>query len=355
MKSIKRLPHLIAVLIFALVSAGTAAMPAFAADSTVGASVYFVKAGWCLSTKVPVAPAGGQPRTWEVAVAYCQPFKWAKNTHQVDVLTHGATYTNTYWNWPVDPELYSYVDKTLADGRATLNYDRIGNGSSTRPLSTEINMTTDAYVLHQLVQWLRLVGFSQINSVSHSYGSGVAIAEAATYQDVSRVIVTGYLHRPSNPAVTAGNYPANQDPKFVNAGLDGGYLTTRPGVRLTSFHSPSSDPAVVAYDEQQKDVVSLTGLLNFLGQRAVPAGSNLSNSIHVPVLSVVGQQDAIFCYDQASFDCTNTATVRANEAPYYAAAAQFDVVTIGNSGHSLALHPTANDSYAAISNWIKNN
>ncbi len=311
--------------------------------------------GWCASFKAPVAPGEGQPRTWKVALTYCQPFQWAKGARQVDVLTHGATYTNTYWDWPQNPGLYSYVGKTLADGRATLNYDRIGNGKSTRPLSTDITMASDAYVLHQLVQGLKLLGYDRVNSVSHSYGSGAGLAEAAAYADVNTVVISGYLHRPSNPAVTAGNYPANQDPKFLTAGLDGGYLTSRPGVRGTSFHSPSSDPGVVAYDEVQKDLVSRTGLLDFLGQRAVPAATNISNKIRVPVLAVNGQQDAIFCYDPALFDCANAAMVTANEAPYYAAASKFKVVTIPNAGHDLTLHPTANNSYGIISQWVKNN
>jgi pimeloyl-ACP methyl ester carboxylesterase len=312
--------------------------------------------GRCASFNAPVASAPGRPRSWKVALIYCQPFKWAKGTHQVDVLTHGATYNHTYWDWEQNPSLYSYVGKTLADGRAILNYDRIGNGTSTRPASsTEITMATDAYVLHQLIQGLKLLGYSRINSISHSYGGGVALAEAAAYADVSNVVVTGYLHRPSNPAVTAGNYPANQDPKFAAAELDSGYFTSRVGVRGTSFHSPSSDPAVIAYDEDHKDLVSLTGLLDFLGQRGVPAATNISNKIHVPVLVVNGQQDAIFCYDPTAFNCASSPVVTGNEAPYYAGSPTFKVVTIPNSGHDLTLHPTANDSYGVISQWLKTN
>jgi pimeloyl-ACP methyl ester carboxylesterase len=336
-----------------LAASPVSAQNAFGQESAV--RVHESNKGWCASFDVPVAPAKGQPYKWKVAATYCQPFKWAKGQRQVDVLTHGATYTNTYWDWPQNPQLYSYVGKTLADGRATLNYDRIGNGKSTRPHSTEITMAGDAYVLHQLVHGLKLLGYNRINSISHSYGSGVALAEAAVYKDISKVVLTGYLHRPSNPAVTAGNYPANQDPKFLSAGLDDGYLTSRPGVRGSSFHSPSSDPAVVTYDDLTKDVVSRTGLLDFLGQRGIPATTNISNTIKAPVLVINGQQDAIFCYDAAVFNCADAAAVTANEAPYYAAASAFKVVTIPNSGHDLTLHTSANTSYGVISQWIKNN
>lgn len=311
--------------------------------------------GWCASFNMPVAANAGGSRTWKVAVTYCQPFKWAKGKPQVDVLTHGATYNRAYWDWPQNAALYSYTEKTLAAGRATLNYDRIGNGKSTRPHSTAITMTSDAHVLHQLIQGLQMLGYKQINSIGHSYGSGVVIAEAATYKDVSKVVLTGYLHVPSNPAVVAGSYPANQDPKFIHAGLDEGYLTSRPGVRGTSYHSPSSDPNVVGYDEVQKDLVSRTGLLDFLAQRSAPTAQNLSNKIQVPVLLISGQQDNVFCYDPAILNCSNTAAVTAHEAPFYASASKLNITMVPNSGHNLTLHPTANDSFAAINQWIKSN
>lgn len=310
--------------------------------------------GWCLDVDLKVSPAPGAPRDWTVATTYCQPFRWAHGvrSRHIDVLTHGATYTRQYWDWPEDSQIYSYVDRALADGRAVLNYDRIGNGDSTRPLSTEITMATDAYVLHQLIGLLRLLGFRHIASVSHSYGSGVALEEAARYNDVSTVVLSGYLHRPSNPAVTAGNYPANQDPKFAAAGLDNGWLTTRPGVRGTSFHSASSDPAVITNDEERKDLVSLTGLLGFLGARGVPAGGNVSNLVTVPVLVVVGQEDFIFCYNPATFDCANQDALEANELPFYEHASAFKVISIQGSGHDLTLHPSAPFSYNIISEWV---
>lgn len=306
--------------------------------------------GWCFDSQVKVAPAPDTPRTWSVAFRFCRPWRW---TNQVDILTHGATYTRTYWDWPQGGDQYSYVDRALADGRATLAYDRIGNGASTRPASsTEITMASDAYVLHQLVFLLRLLSFRHVASVSHSYGSGVALAEAAAYRDVSSVVVSGYLHRPSNPAVTAGNYPANQDPKFLGQGLDDGWLTSRPGVRGSAFHSPTSDPDVVAYDEVQKDLVSRTGLVDFISQRGVPANDNISNLVAVPVLVLVGEQDIIFCYQPAVFNCSDWVMVASNETPFYH---DVTIKTIPLSGHDLTLHPSADQSYSAIDTFIRTN
>lgn len=350
-----------AVIVGALLFTAAPAVPAQAhgnahdvAGSDLGIRLHSSGKGWCAKVQVPVAAAEGQARNWLVLADYCQPYRWGHGQREVDVLTHGATYTHTYWDWEQEPRKYSYVAKTLADGRATLAYDRIGNGQSSRPVSsTEITMASDAFVLHQLVRGLKFLGYKQVNSISHSYGSGVALAEATTYADVSSLVLSGYLHRPSNPAVTAGNYPANQDAKFASLGLDNGYLTSRPGVRGASFHAPTTDPAVVAYDDDHKDLVSLTGLLGFLSARGVPPGDNISNLVKVPVLVINGQLDAIFCYSPAVFDCTIEAAVTANEAPFYAGASDFKVVAEPGAGHDLTLHQSAGSSYQKISDWIR--
>jgi pimeloyl-ACP methyl ester carboxylesterase len=318
-----------------------------------GASKKTFKKGVCISATLPVALGADQPTGQKVHGTYCQPFKWAKGTHQIDVLTEGSTYNASYWDWPVNPKLYSYVDKTLEQGRATLAYDRMGAGKSSHPLSTDITQATDGYVLHRIVQLVRALGYKQVNSIGHSYGSGIALEEAATYGDVNRLVLTGFLHQPSNPVVVAGNYPANQDPAFADKGLDDGYLTSKPGARQTSFYSASADPAVIAYDEAHKDLVSRTGLLDFVAKRGVPASSNMSNQVKTPVLLISGDLDTIFCYNPATLNCADTAAVAAHETPYYTSAASMQVSMVANTGHDLALHPSANQSFKIIDQWIK--
>lgn len=322
------------------------ATPALAAESD-----HAPRAGFCISHTVPVSLAPGQPFDKRVYGTYCQPFHWAKGQHQLDVLVHGTTYNSTYWDWPQDPALYSYVDKTLAAGRATFAYDRIGSGKSSIPVSTDVTMPSSAYVLHELIQGFRLLGYKQINSIGHSMGSGVAMREAATYNDPNRVVLTGYLHAGRNPAVVAAVYQANLDPLFAGRGLDNGYLTSTPGGKSV-FYSSSADPAVIAYDEAHKDIASGTFFGDYIADRAVPAGANLANQVKAPVLLIDGQQDKVFCFSPGGLDCTNQASVQANEAPYYTGAASLTLDTVPDTGHDLALHPSANSSFAMINSWI---
>lgn len=72
--------------------------------------------GQCQTLTLPVSIYQNQAPDLAVAGTYCTPDNWQPGPPEVDVLTPGATYNQTYWNWPVDPALYSYVDKTLAVG-----------------------------------------------------------------------------------------------------------------------------------------------------------------------------------------------------------------------------------------------
>jgi len=312
----------------------------------------------CQDVTLPVALAQGRPADQSISATYCTPQTWAAGPHEVDVLTPGATYNRTYWDWPVDPSTYSYVDMTLAAGRATFDYDRVGTGASSRPRSTDLTIVAEAFVLHQIVGWLRASqGYTEVNLIGHSLGSVISIQEAGEFQDVSRVVVTGLLHAPGIGAGFASTlasllYPAALDPQFAGAGLDPGYLTTMPGTRDAAFYSSSADPAVIAYDEAHKDVVPATDLATLATTWALPPWLNVSDDITAPVLVVIGAQDAIFCADPPVLDCSDPAAVLATERPYYASAPSLNVDVVPATGHDIALHPSAGESFAEISQWI---
>jgi pimeloyl-ACP methyl ester carboxylesterase len=316
------------------------------------------KYGNCQSIRLPVALAPGDPANQAIAGMYCVPVRWASGPHEVDVMTPGATYNSAYWDWPQNPALYSYVDKTLQAGRAALDYNRLGTGNSSRPPSAALAVSDEAYVLHQLVAWLRgSRGYSQVNLIGHSLGSVISIQEAGLYQDVSRVVVTGLLHPPNAGVGFATTllsllHPAALDPQFLGLGFDLGYLTTIPSDRAADFYSAAADPAVVTYDEAHKDVVPMTDLTSLSTTWALPSGPNVSDSVTAPVLIVIGAQDAIFCTAPPVLDCSQTAELLASEEPYYTSAASLTIDSISGTGHDIALHPSADQSFALINQWI---
>jgi len=272
----------------------------------------------------------------------------------IQIALHGATYSHLYWDFPFQPELYSYVRYATAAGYAVLSIDRIGIGQSDHPPADAVTIESNAYVVHQIVQELRggdrvVPSFGRIRAervalVGHSLGSVISIQEAATYGDVDGVVLTGVSHTitPALGDILGSLYPASLDPRFAGQNLPDGYLTSLPGQRTVFYHAPFFDPQVVEVDDQTKETVT-TAELN----TAVPALA-LSNGIHVPVLVVVGDFDEAFC---AAPTCSASGSL-ATEPSFYPADACAETVAIPNAGHDLNLHFLAPLAYSTILEWM---
>jgi pimeloyl-ACP methyl ester carboxylesterase len=307
----------------------------------------------CQTVDIPVALAAGDPANLQVSGEYCVPFV---PTSTIDVLVPGTTYNHMYWDWPVDPATYSYVDHTLLAGRATLAIDRLGTGASSHPASTEITDTVSAYAVHQVIQWARQqLGYSRVDLIGHSLGSIIASIVAGTYPgDVTRLVLTGDLNVDTSDhiAAQADFYPASQDPQFSGDGYDPGYLTTIPGTRAGLYYY-NGDPSVIAYDEAHKDVVSSTEFGTGIAVPNMPPGpANPEDRITAPVLLIVGQEDFLLCEGTGAPDCADLTALRQLEQPYYADAASLTALSVPDTGHDLALNKTAGISFALIDAWL---
>ncbi len=270
----------------------------------------------------------------------------------IQIALHGATYGHLYWDFPFQPEIYSYVRYATAAGYAVLNIDRIGIGQSDHPPADAVTIESNAYVVHQIVQELRGGGrvvpsFGRIRAervalVGHSLGSVISIQEAATYGDVDGVVLTGVSHNVTSHLGDVSFYPASLDPRFAGLNLPDGYFTTVPGTRPVFYHAPSFDPQVLAIDEANKETVTL-GELN-----TAVSGLGFSSGIHVPVLVMVGDFDLAFCNEPT---CSASGSL-ASEPGFYPADACAEAVVIPGAGHSLNLHFQAPLTYATILEWM---
>lgn len=310
--------------------------------------------GSCTDVQLPVAMAEGQTKNLFISGELCTPNVWAAGTHQVDVTTPGATYNKSYYDWQ-NPSNYSYVDRTLTAGRAILDYDRMGSGDSSHPLSATITTQSDGYVLHQIIQWLRnSKGYTQVNTIGHSYGSVITLQEAGTYNDENRVVLTGILHAPDPGLAAMVNffYPALLDPR-TGATLDPGYLTTIPNSRNVFYSPPTTDPTVLAYDNTHPDTVSSTSFTTALTVNQQLPGLNVSNHITAPVLLINGDDDTFFCGSLEILNCADNSAVEVYEAPYFTNAASVTAENVPATGHDLALSTTADQSFAQINTWLQ--
>jgi pimeloyl-ACP methyl ester carboxylesterase len=313
------------------------------------ASVY----GSCTVANLSVALAEGQATNQTASGELCTPNTWASGTHDVDVTTPGATYNQNYYDWPA-PATYSYVEKTLQAGRAVFNYDRIGTGDSSHPFGTTLSIQSDAYVLHQIIQWLRSTqGYTNVTAIGHSYGSVITVDEAGTYNDENRVVVTGMLHAPDPglAGLVTFLYPALLDPR-TGAGLNPGYLTTIPNSRSIFYSAPTTDSTVLAYDNAHPDLVSSTSFATSAVVNQTPAGLNVSNNIKAPVLLIDGEDDLFFCGPLEIVNCADHSMVLGYESPFYTGAASLTFDSVPHTGHDLTTSTTDDQSFTMINNWI---
>jgi pimeloyl-ACP methyl ester carboxylesterase len=268
---------------------------------------------------------------------------------KVQLLVHGSMYNHLYWDLPVGNGTYSYVRAAVGAGYATFSVDRIGNGRSSHPPSARLDIPAGAVALHDAIGALRsgaLDGnaFSKVTWVGHSNGSFHAWYEISRYHDVDAAVLTGSLHG-INPEAGTIIYPAVQDPKFADSGLDPGYVTSRPGTRGFFYDPATSEQAVIDADEANKDVATLT---------ASPAPPDPID-IRVPILLMSGARDRAQCVAVTLYDCSDPESVRAYESQFYRPDVPLTLRMIPETGHNLALSTTAPQSNAVILDWLRTN
>ncbi|MGW0520729.1 alpha/beta hydrolase [Crossiella sp. NPDC003009] len=307
-------------------------------------------AATCVQHDVPVSTL---TVTGTMHGTLCLPDGPAPST--VLVLVPGATYNSVYWDFPYQPETYSFARAMTAAGHATFAVDRLGTGQSTRPPSAQLTALIQAAAVHDVVQALRAgqvggTAFGKVVLGGHSLGSAISIVEAATYHDVDAVLVTGASHvvNAVNTATLLSTHlhSVALDPGFAQH--DPGYLTTRPGHRDAAFHAPDpTDPQVLALDEATRDVVSSTEAPDGLGLGFLSPYSAL---VTVPVLVAIGERDKYFC-GLLIPRCT-TPALKLRESAYYPLVPSLDTYVLPTAGHSVNLNPDAPLLHAAVLGWV---
>ncbi len=156
------LPIATALALAVLVSpaAMAASSPAQATGTTLGAGVQPTTVGGtspsgasCQNYYLTVTESPAAAQTYQVWAQLCRRGPLTGKT--VQVLVPGGDYTHVYWDWPTQPGTYSYVNWATQAGYATLNLDKLGYGLSDHPDPSGLTFQVGAYVVHQVVQYLR--------------------------------------------------------------------------------------------------------------------------------------------------------------------------------------------------------
>ena len=303
----------------------------------------------CGEQRVFVALAPHRPADQTVLTRLCAPAPPAGRV--LHVLISGATYGSLAWDFPYQPERYSYVRALNRAGVATLNVTRLGMADSSHPDSADVNIDSHIFIFHQLISAARSgalgVTFDKVVIVGHSYGSVIAYGVGNRYpHEVDGVIITGLQHE-FDPAFLrefwAMLHPANEEGgRFAE--LDSGYLTSRPGQRHLYYRSEAADPKVIALDEATKETFTTADARTF------PPVMGESKGIRAPVLDVIGEFDRWFCAGQS---CSGPASTTSRSRGSYADDICYEQYVIPGAGHDVNVHYESYRWFAVAAEWTQ--
>jgi pimeloyl-ACP methyl ester carboxylesterase len=296
------------------------------------------------------SPEGATWSTWQTAAWLTVP--GVRSRDELHVLLHGAAYDHRYWDWPDEPERYSYTRWAAGAGIATLAVDRIGNGSSSRPPGRENTVAAQSAVVADLVRAVRhglddVPPFTRVVLVGHSLGSVIAGHAAAVHGCADAVVLTGYLPTPSRTPrnrrlVDDGFVPALERFPHLRGLVDDDYVAPIGGGRArVMYRSDQADPLVVEIDEQ------LTGTATRGELDSAGAAGDLIRAMKGPTLVVVGQYDRFIGARSSGDDGYVLAARCAGDL-----GPQFHFEVVHDTGHCLNLHRTAHDAYNLINRWL---
>lgn len=257
------------------------------------------------------------------------------------LLQHGLSYGAWGWNFPLESETYSIQAALAAAGYASVAIDRLGYGRSTHPNGHLLTVQGYAAMTAQIVDALRAgtylgdehPSFEKVGLVGHSAGTEVSeLTAALTGADL--LIATAYTHFPSARIVQdffTGDYP-----RALTADREefGG---TEAGRTEYMYHLPNADPAIVARDNELRDLTP-SGEIFTIGPQP---SRYVMHRITAPTLLVLAEHDILFEVSNAPL-----------EAALFVGVEDLTTMIVPNAGHTFMLHRNAPATQAAMIAWL---
>jgi pimeloyl-ACP methyl ester carboxylesterase len=267
------------------------------------------------------------------------------------VMVSGAGYGSVYWDFPYQPDTYSFVRAALRRGLATFNFDRLGMGRSDRPFGLSLGVDNQAYVLAQIIETLQVdSAFGAVVTLGHSFGSTISLAHALSYpQNVDGIVLTGFVHN-SNPgfnlAMRDGVDLAALKGPFAGAIVDPTYLISKAESRVDLFYSAGNiDRTVVEIDELNRQTTSIGEVIS------MPLYfKEQSKALTLPAFTLIGEDDFVVC--GGAVECTDHDAIVDWEAEFFPPAACHEIVVLDDTNHNANLHLNAPGNFELMLDWI---
>jgi len=268
------------------------------------------------------------------------------------VTVSGAGYGSVYWDFPYQPDIYSFARAALNRQLATFNFDRLGIGRSDRPFGMLLGVDNQAYVLAQIIEALKgKHRFGAIVTLGHSFGSTISLAHALNYpQHVDGLVLTGFVHN-SNPdfslAMRDGVDLAAFKGPFAGVLVDPTYIISKANSRSRIFYTPdNTDPLVIEIDELNRQTTTIGEVVS------MPTYfKDQSKQLTIPVFTLVGENDFVVCGGKVH--CTDHDAIIAWEGQFFPPAACHEMSVLDDTNHNANLHLNAPASFQLMLDWIE--
>ncbi|MGI9291154.1 MAG: alpha/beta fold hydrolase [Gammaproteobacteria bacterium] len=304
----------------------------------------------CEEKRISVKLSEDGWREFDLVGQLCWPGELKDQTLQV--LVSGAGYGYVYWDFPYQPDTYSYARAALRAGDAVFNFDRLGMGLSDHPFGIALDVDTQAYVLHQALDVLASEHeFEATVMLGHSFGSTISLAHSLRWPEQSDgIVLTGFIHN-FNPAFGAAmgqsiGFAAFSGP-LSGSLVDPTYTISKPDSRNDVFYTTdNTDPEVMVTDNDTRETTAVGELISMSRYFA-----DQSKQLTVPVFVLIGENDFVVCGEEG-LDCTDHQAVIENELVYYPAQACPEIVVLDDTNHNANLHLNAQGNFALMLDWI---
>ena len=303
----------------------------------------------CEQQRIPVKLSAEGFREFDLVGDLCWMGEPSNKTLQV--LVSGGGYGAVYWDFPYQPDTYSYARAALRAGDAVFNFDRLGMGLSDHPLGAALDVDTQAYVLKQAIDTLIAErDFNAVVSLGHSFGSTLALAHALRFpEQVDGIVLTGFIHNVNpefGPSMGQTISVAAFSGPLVGDLVDPTYVITKPGSRADAFYTTSNtDPGVIAADDATRETTAVGELIS-MGRYF----KEQSKQLTVPVMVLIGEDDFVVCGN--ALDCKDHAAVIAHETAFYPPETCPEVVVLDDTNHNANLHLDAQRNFGLMQDWI---
>lgn len=303
----------------------------------------------CEEVIIPVKLSAGAWFTYDVLGTLC--WTGEPDGRTLAVTVSGAGYGSIYWDFPYQPDSYSFTRAALRQQLATFNFDRLGMGRSDRPFGLMLGVDNQAYVLAQIIEKLTAThDFNAVVTLGHSFGSTISLAHALAYpENVDGLILTGFVHN-SNPgfglAMRDGIDLAVFKGPFVGSIVDPTYIISKPDSRAEIFYSgKNTDPVVIEIDELNRQTTTIGEVISM-----AKYFKEQSKTLAIPAFTLIGEDDFVVC--GGAVECTDHDEIIVWESQFFPPSACHEIIVLDDTNHNANLHLNASNNFQLMLDWI---